>query len=51
MEFQVHIPVTAGAKCYQIFEGVVFQSPMRLDVMNLEILRRSTVLAFPAVAF
>jgi len=50
MEFQVYIPVTAGAKCYQIFEGVVSQSTPRLDVMNVEILRRSAVLASPAVA-
>ena len=51
MEFQVYIPVTAGTKCYQIFEGVVSQSPPRLDGMNMEILRRSAVLAFPTVAF
>lgn len=50
LELEVHIPVTAGAKCYQIFEGVVSQSPPRLDVMNLEIVRRSAVLASPAVS-
>ena len=49
MELEVQIPMTAGTKCYQIFESVVSQSTPRLDVMNLEILRRSTVLASPAV--
>jgi len=49
MEFQVYIPVTAGAKCYQIFESVVSLSTSRLDVMNLEILRRSAALAPPTV--
>ena len=50
MEFQVYIPVTAGAKCYQIFEGVVSQSTPGLDVMNLETLRRSAALAPPTVS-
>ena len=47
----MHIPMTAGTKCYQILQSVVSQSPPRLNVMNLEILRRSTVLAPPAVPF
>jgi len=50
MELEVHILMTAGAKCYQIFERVVSQSAPRLDVMNMEILRRSAVLASPAVS-
>ena len=50
MELEVHIPVTAGAKCYQIFESIVSQSAPGLNVMNLEILRRSAVLAPPAVS-
>ena len=50
MELEMHIPMTADAKCYQVFESVVSQSAPRLDVMNLEILRRSAVLASPAVS-
>jgi len=49
MEWEVHIPMTADAKCYQIFESVVSQPAPGLNVMNLEILRRSAVLASPAV--
>ena len=49
MELEVHIPMTAGTKCYQIFKSVVSLSTARLDVMNLEILRRSTVLTPPVV--
>jgi hypothetical protein len=49
MELEVHILVTADAQCYQIFEGVVSQPAPGLNVMHLEVLGRSAVLAFPAV--
>ncbi len=42
--------MTTDAKRYQVFEGVVSQPASRLEMMNLEILRRSAVLAFPAVS-
>jgi len=50
MEWEVHILVTADAKCYQIFESVVSQPAPGLDVMNVKILGRSAVLTSPTVS-
>ncbi len=43
--------MTRGAQCNQVPFRVGSQSAPRSDVMNLEVLRRSAVLALPAVAF
>ncbi len=49
MELEMHILVTADAQCYQISESVVSQPAPGNDVMHLKVLRRSAVLASPAV--
>jgi hypothetical protein len=45
------VPMAGTAKSDEILLDVVSESASRLNVMDLEIFRRSTSLASPAVAF